>query len=88
MSGEKNYLEILGEKKKSKYGAEKTGHAGYSFASKLEAAVFDYLKMLEAAGEVRDIQCQNTIYLTRARISYRADFKAYDIKKTQNFSRE
>lgn len=58
-----------------KYGNTKIDHAGYSFASKLEAAVFDILKWREKAGEIRDIQCQDSIYLTDARIEYRADFR-------------
>jgi hypothetical protein len=59
----------------SKYGPTKVSQAGYSFASKLERALFDLLKLREMAGEIRDIQCQDSIYLTDAEILYKPDFK-------------
>lgn len=62
-------------KPKEKYGREKVSHAGYSFDSKLEAALFDQLKLRERAGEISEIQAQDTIYLTAARIMYKPDFK-------------
>lgn len=61
--------------KKEKYGRKKVDHAGYRFDSKLEAALFDHLKLRERAGEIKDIQAQDTIYLTAARIMYKPDFK-------------
>lgn len=48
---------------------------GYSFASKLEATVYQYLKLREKAGELKVIQCQAHVYLTDARILYIPDFK-------------
>ncbi len=49
--------------------------AGYSFSSKLEAAVFQLLQLREAAGEIKDIKVQDSVYLTNAKIQYIADFK-------------
>lgn len=64
---------------KNKYGRKKVDHAGYRFDSKLEAALFDQLKLRERAGEIKDIQAQDTIYLTAARIMYKPDFKYFDL---------
>ena len=64
----------------SKYKAIRVSHAGYSFASKLEAELFDLLKLMEKAGEVSNIKVQQTVYLSRARIRYIADFSAWDNK--------
>lgn len=66
-------------KTSEKYGRKKVDHAGYRFDSKLEAALFDYLKLRELAGEIKDIQAQDTVYLTAARIMYKPDFKYLDI---------
>lgn len=60
---------------KEKYGRKKVDHAGYRFDSKLEAALFDELKLRERAGEISEIQAQDTVYLTLARIMYKPDFK-------------
>lgn len=62
-------------KKKHKFGASKTVHAGFSFASKLEAAVYNILHLQKLAGEIREIQVQHSIYMTKANIQYIADFK-------------
>lgn len=51
--------------------------SGYSFASQLEAAVFNLLELREKAGEIYDIQHQDHIYLTDARICYIPDFKFF-----------
>lgn len=61
--------------KRHKYGAQKTEYAGQSFASKLEAAVFQILKLFEKAGALTLLQCQDHVYLTEARILYIPDFK-------------
>jgi hypothetical protein len=61
--------------RRGKYGAKRVTHAGYSFASKLEAAVFDILKQRELAGEIRNTQCQAHVKLTDAAIVYIPDFK-------------
>lgn len=59
--------------------AKKTKHAGYSFASKLEANTFDLLKLRERAGEIRGIQVQDTIKLSAAGIIYKPDFHYYNV---------
>ena len=53
-------------------------YSGHSFASQLEAAVFEILKLREKAGEIKDIQHQDHVYLTDARICYIPDFKYFD----------
>lgn len=58
-----------------KYGAKKTEIDGRSFASMLEASVYSILKSRERAGELKILQCQDHVYLTRARIGYVPDFK-------------
>lgn len=70
---------------KAKYKNKKVHHAGYSFASQFECAVFNLLLLREKAGEIRDIQCQDHIYLTEARICYIPDFKFVDLQ-TNNFA--
>lgn len=59
---------------KNKYGNTKVSHAGQSFASKGEAGLYDFLKLLEMAGEIRGLKSQVYVYLTKARIAYIADF--------------
>lgn len=71
-------------KKKTKYNSRKQDYSGISFASKLEAAVYQELKLLEKAQIIRDIKVQDHVYLTRARILYIADFKAWDIINNRN----
>lgn len=63
-----------------KYGAKRVTHAGMSFASKLEAALYDHLVFLASAGELSDIRCQPHVFLTSARIEYIVDFSALDVK--------
>lgn len=63
-----------------KYGNRRTNYSGYSFSSKLETAVFQILKLREAAGEIRDIVTQPNIFITEAAIRMIPDFKAFDIK--------
>ena len=65
----------------TKYKNVRISHAGYAFASKGEAALFDELKLREKAGELKDIKCQTHVYLTLARINYIADFSAIDVKE-------
>lgn len=51
--------------KVQKYGSTKVSHAGMSFASKLEAAVYDVLALRERAGEIGNIKVQQRVYLLR-----------------------
>lgn len=71
-------------KNKSKYGNVKIDFDGHSFGSKLEAAVYQILKLRLAAKEIKEIECQVQIDICgplghvcdhRKRIYYKADFK-------------
>ena len=64
----------------TKYGSHKVTYQGHSFASKLEAAVYQILMLRMRAKEIDSIQCQDHVYLTLARISYIADFRCVDSK--------
>lgn len=59
----------------NKYGNTRVDRDGLSFASKIEATVYQYLKLRERAGELKVIQCQAHVYLSNARILYVPDFK-------------
>lgn len=61
-----------------KYRSKRVQHEGFSFASQLEAAVYQHLKIREKCGEIKDIQNQDHVYLTNARICYIPDFKFFD----------
>lgn len=72
-------------KKGHKYGAKKTkrktDRAGYSFASKAEASLFDWLKLREKNGEIQNLKTQVSVYLTKARIQYKPDFSFEEEKE-------
>lgn len=70
-------------KKGNKYGATRVERANYTFGSKLEAAVFDFLKLRERAGELSNIKCQVPVKLTRAKILYIADFSAIEVASNE-----
>jgi len=65
---------------KQKFGAKRMTNDGYSFASKLESALYDHLKLLQGAGEIENIRVQDHVKLTRAGIKYIPDFRVYDKK--------
>lgn len=67
--------------KKNKYGRTKVKKLGYTFDSKLESAVHDIHLLREKAGEIRNIKQQVSVYLTAARILYKADF-SYELVET------
>lgn len=57
-----------------KFNAVRTnGHA-----SKLEAALYNLLKLREMAQELTELKTQVQVYLTRARIIYKPDFSYYE----------
>lgn len=62
----------------NKYSNVKVERDGYSFASKLEAAVYGILKLRERAGELRVIRTQARVSLTDAGIVYMPDFECED----------
>lgn len=64
--------------KRPKYRNKRITHAGYSFASKGEASLFEELKFMEKSGLIYDLKCQDTVYLTYARIIYKPDFSYTD----------
>ena len=61
--------------KGSKFGNKKTECMGFSFASKLEKAVYDELYKLYLIDEIISIQLQPSVYMTKARILMKPDFK-------------
>lgn len=65
---------------KNKFGNKVKERAGRSFASKGEAGLFDYIKLLERAGEVELIQAQARIKLEPFDIYMIPDFKVLDRK--------
>lgn len=60
----------------NKYKNKRTQIDGYWFQSQLEAALYQYLKLLVSQGELSDLQCQATVNLTEANVKYVADFAA------------
>lgn len=52
------YRALSTKPKRSKFGAVRTTVDGITFASKLEAARWGQLKLLERAGEIRDLRRQ------------------------------
>lgn len=71
--------------RKSKLGNTRVKLDGYSFASKLEAAVYLQLKISLLAGEIKILAHQPRVSLTEARILYIPDFKCVDLKNNSVF---
>lgn len=69
--------------RRKKYGATRVQADGRSFASKLEFALYEQLRLQSLAGELKDIQCQDHVYLTEARVLYMPDFKYFDLRSNQ-----
>ena len=57
------------QKRSQKYGNEKVDDAGRTFDSKAEHKRWQYLAMLERAGEIRDLRCQVPFELIPAQVS-------------------
>jgi dsDNA-binding SOS-regulon protein len=68
-----------------KYKAVRITHSGHSFASKLEAALFDELTLMEKGGLITEIKCQPHVFLTEARIEMIPDFLATDQNGVINY---
>lgn len=64
----------------NKFGAKRSRSETFdrTFDSKGEHRRADYLRLLERAGEISDLEFQPVFKLTRAGISYRADFSYYE----------
>jgi len=75
----------FGKKKKrgNKYGSKPSTYKGRSFASGLERAMFEMLDLRQAAGELRDLKGETSVYLTDSRILYKPDATAFDIVLNQ-----
>lgn len=63
-----------------KYKNHKVQYDGHNFASKLEAAVYQILKLREKAREIDIVNYQSHVYLTKARVHYIPDFRIFDYK--------
>lgn len=59
---------------RNKYSNRVVSHAGYSFASKAESALFDIYYLQQKQGLISELKCQDVVYLTDARIMYKPDF--------------
>jgi hypothetical protein len=57
------------QKRSQKYGNEKVDDAGRTFDSKAEHKRWQYLAMLERAGEIRDLRCQVPFELIPAQVT-------------------
>lgn len=62
----------------NKYNAVRVETDGRSFASKGERDCYEMLKLMEKAGEIEILQCQDHVHLTSERILYIPDFKIMD----------
>jgi len=74
---DEDFREISMTEKRSKYGAIKTEVDGYIFHSRKEAARYQELKFLEAAGEIMSLKIQVSFpcYVNDVKICYYyADF--------------
>jgi predicted nuclease of restriction endonuclease-like RecB superfamily len=73
------YRKMLGAKegkrsRKSKYNTDPKLKSELGWDSKGEYEYYEFLKLREAAGEIRILAQQPTVYLTDARIGYKPDF--------------
>lgn len=59
----------------NKYNAKRSEFAGRSFASGLEREVYAMLLLMQKAGELLEVQCQDHVRLTAAQIVLIPDFK-------------
>jgi hypothetical protein len=59
----------------NKYNAKRSN----GFASKLENAVYNLLKVRELSGEIKDIKCQQTVVLAEI-VRWKIDFSYIDCK--------
>jgi hypothetical protein len=58
---------------------------GHSHRSKLEGSVCQILQLRQKAGELKIVQVEDHVYLTRARIHYVPDFKCKDLASGEFF---
>ena len=70
----------------NKYGAKKTEIDGFVFDSKAESRRYSELKLLEKAGEIRDLELQPNyaIVVNKTYIAaYFSDFRYFDITRKE-----
>jgi len=70
-------------KPQNKFGNTKISYGGRSFASKLEKDLYDFLRIRELGGEIRDLKCQTQVHLTNARIIYKPDYAYFNLLKNR-----
>lgn len=68
----------------SKYGNIAATAHGISFSSQAERDCYEILLLMEKAGEIKDIQVQDHVYLTEARICSIPDFKYFNLKTNEH----
>lgn len=65
----------------NKFNNTKEKAYGYSFDSKFERAVFEYLMTLQKSGVIKNLMHHpGTVYLTDSKIGYRPDFSWFNIE--------
>jgi hypothetical protein len=70
-----------------KYGNKRCEHDGQGFRSQLERDVYATLKLMERAGEIRDIRREQSVQLTPS-IKHKIDFIVFDLKSNQDIGIE
>lgn len=55
---------------------------GRAFASKGERDCYEMLKLMERAGDIRDLECQVTTELI-PKLTHKTDFKCFDLKRNE-----
>ena len=66
----------------NKFGAKRVQYDNFTFASKLEASVYQLLKL---DPNIEIVQCQARVKLTKAEIVYIPDFKCLDKTTNETF---
>lgn len=61
---------------------------GRSFHSQSEAGRYEELKLLERAGQIKDLKCQVSVKLSKAKIELIVDYKYFDIKLNEEVFEE
>lgn len=63
--------------RKHKYGAVRTADG---FPSKLEKAVWEMLRIMQAANEIKDLKRYHTVVLSDAKVRWKCDFIFTNVK--------